>query len=265
MTTPRAQRIAFGVLIATLVAVVAVGATARLSGSRPALGPVVVDNAMAPMGQPAPSLPRVWVPSSAVSPPTLPAPVVTDPPVGQTANDRSRALALIEGAEPPATLPDAAPAPVAAVAQAIAADAPVTAPAVGIGDDDEAVANTAHDGTVHVEITVSTLPDSPDVAASHDTETVQVERPNDPWEDVRECESGGDYGINTGNGFYGAYQFTRSTWNWVAEIVGRDDLVGVSPHRAAPVDQDLLANALAFEVRGGGLHHWPVCGRRYGG
>ena len=29
---------------------------------------------------------------------------------------------------------------------------------------------------------------------------------------LRECESGGDYSTNTGNGFYGAYQFTLSTW-----------------------------------------------------
>ncbi len=31
-------------------------------------------------------------------------------------------------------------------------------------------------------------------------------------ESVRMCESGGDYSINTGNGYYGAYQFDRPTW-----------------------------------------------------
>lgn len=29
---------------------------------------------------------------------------------------------------------------------------------------------------------------------------------------VRQCESGGNYGINTGNGYYGAYQFAAGTW-----------------------------------------------------
>ena len=29
---------------------------------------------------------------------------------------------------------------------------------------------------------------------------------------VRSCESGGNYGINTGNGYYGAYQFAAGTW-----------------------------------------------------
>ena len=69
---------------------------------------------------------------------------------------------------------------------------------------------------------------------------------------------------NTGNGFFGAYQFTLSTWDWVASQIGRPDLVGVRPDLAAPSDQDRLAQALAFEVAGGGLRHWPVCGRFYG-
>lgn len=29
---------------------------------------------------------------------------------------------------------------------------------------------------------------------------------------IRKCESGGNYKINTGNGYYGAYQFDRGTW-----------------------------------------------------
>ena len=32
---------------------------------------------------------------------------------------------------------------------------------------------------------------------------------------VRQCESGGNYGINTGNGYYGAYQFAAGTWRGV--------------------------------------------------
>lgn len=32
---------------------------------------------------------------------------------------------------------------------------------------------------------------------------------------VRSCESGGNYGINTGNGYYGAYQFAAGTWRGV--------------------------------------------------
>ena len=32
---------------------------------------------------------------------------------------------------------------------------------------------------------------------------------------VRQCESGGNYRINTGNGYYGAYQFAAGTWRGI--------------------------------------------------
>ena len=58
---------------------------------------------------------------------------------------------------------------------------------------------------------------------------------------TRAHESSGNYSINTGNGYYGAYQFLQSTWNSTAAAAGRPDLVGVSPANAAPGDQDQLA------------------------
>jgi len=35
------------------------------------------------------------------------------------------------------------------------------------------------------------------------------------WLRLRQCESGNNYAINTGNGYYGAYQFDASTWRAV--------------------------------------------------
>ncbi|GAA3178180.1 hypothetical protein GCM10020255_070640 [Rhodococcus baikonurensis] len=32
------------------------------------------------------------------------------------------------------------------------------------------------------------------------------------WDGVAQCESGGDWNINTGNGYYGGLQFSQSTW-----------------------------------------------------
>jgi hypothetical protein len=61
---------------------------------------------------------------------------------------------------------------------------------------------------------------------------------------VRQRESGGRYSINTGNGYYGAYQFKPSTWNATAQRAGRSDLVGVLPSNASPSDQDAMAQAL---------------------
>jgi len=66
---------------------------------------------------------------------------------------------------------------------------------------------------------------------------------------IRSCESGGDYTINTGNGFYGAYQFLASTWAGV----GGSGL----PHEAPPREQDERAARLYQEL---GSSPWPVCG-----
>lgn len=76
------------------------------------------------------------------------------------------------------------------------------------------------------------------------------------WAALRECESSGSYGIDSGNGYYGAYQFSQATWDWIASIA-RPDLVGVVPSDASPGDQDALAFAL-YDMRGAAP--WPTCG-----
>src|SRR3954464_5229583 len=42
--------------------------------------------------------------------------------------------------------------------------------------------------------------------------TATTWRPVHDWSAVAACESGGNWSINTGNGFYGGLQFTQSTW-----------------------------------------------------
>lgn len=63
------------------------------------------------------------------------------------------------------------------------------------------------------------------------------------------CESGGNYATNTGNGFYGRYQFDLGTW---ASVGGRG-----LPSAAAPREQDYRAARL---YRSRGSQPWPVCG-----
>jgi hypothetical protein len=77
-----------------------------------------------------------------------------------------------------------------------------------------------------------------------------VARPYRGWlASTRRCESGGRYGINTGNGFFGAYQFTLSSWR----AVGGWGM----PHLAPPIEQDYRAVRL-LHVQGRGA--WPHCG-----
>jgi hypothetical protein len=67
---------------------------------------------------------------------------------------------------------------------------------------------------------------------------------------IAACESGGNYSTNTGNGFYGAYQFTQSTW----ESVGGTG----NPAAASPAEQDRRAAMLYAQQ---GSSPWPVCGQ----
>lgn len=74
------------------------------------------------------------------------------------------------------------------------------------------------------------------------------------WDLVAQCESGGNWAINTGNGFYGGLQFDIPTWlaNGGGAYAPRADLAS----RAAQID---IANRL-FAARG--RSPWPVCGYR---
>ena len=63
---------------------------------------------------------------------------------------------------------------------------------------------------------------------------------------VRMRESGGNYADNTGNGYYGAYQFSLGTW----ESVGGTGL----PSNASPQEQDMRAQMLYNER---GCSPWP--------
>ena len=61
------------------------------------------------------------------------------------------------------------------------------------------------------------------------------------WASLRQCESSGDYSINTGNGYFGAYQFDQGTWNSVGG--------SGSPADASPAEQDYRALYL-YRMRG---------------
>ena len=73
------------------------------------------------------------------------------------------------------------------------------------------------------------------------------------WAELRQCESGGNYAINTGNGYYGAYQFSAATWHGL----GFSGL----PNQAPPAVQDEAA--VELQARSG-WGQWPACSRRLG-
>src|SRR3954454_2696119 len=73
------------------------------------------------------------------------------------------------------------------------------------------------------------------------------------WTGVAQCESGGDWDINTGNGYYGGLQFSQPTWSGYGgtSLAARADL-------ATPAEQVQIAEKV---LAGQGIGAWPVCGK----
>ncbi|NKY50782.1 transglycosylase family protein [Nocardia vermiculata] len=69
------------------------------------------------------------------------------------------------------------------------------------------------------------------------------------WDAVAQCEASGDWGANTGNGFYGGLQFTQSTWEANG---GSGNASNASRAEQIRVAENVLA------TQGAGA--WPVCG-----
>ena len=67
---------------------------------------------------------------------------------------------------------------------------------------------------------------------------------------LRICESGDNYRADTGNGYYGAYQFSLSTWHSLG-YKGR-------PDHAKPLAQNHAARKLHARD---GWQAWPACSR----
>jgi hypothetical protein len=81
--------------------------------------------------------------------------------------------------------------------------------------------------------------------------------PDSEWDHVASCESGGNWGINTGNGYHGGLQFSQGTW---AAHGGGE--YATSANQATRDQQIAVAErVLASQGRGA----WPVCGRGLSG
>jgi hypothetical protein len=71
------------------------------------------------------------------------------------------------------------------------------------------------------------------------------------WDAIAQCESGGNWGISTGNGFNGGLQFTSGTWHANG---GSGSAAGASRDEQIRVAENVLHSQ--------GIGAWPVCGRR---
>ena len=74
------------------------------------------------------------------------------------------------------------------------------------------------------------------------------------WDRLAQCESGGNWSINTGNGYYGGLQFNLGTW----QSVGGSGY----PHQASREEQ--IHRAEILRDRNGGYGAWPSCSAQLG-
>jgi len=73
------------------------------------------------------------------------------------------------------------------------------------------------------------------------------------WDRIAQCESSGKWSTNTGNGYSGGLQFSRSTWKAYG---GKG-----SPHKASRSQQIKVAERVLQKQ---GWKAWPVCSRKLG-
>ena len=90
-------------------------------------------------------------------------------------------------------------------------------------------------------------------ASGGSTGTTGGEVGDDVWAKLAQCESGGNPATNTGNGFYGMYQFTLETW----QALGGTGY----PHEADAATQTAMAKKLQAQA---GWGQWPGCADKLG-
>jgi hypothetical protein len=73
------------------------------------------------------------------------------------------------------------------------------------------------------------------------------------WDKLAQCESGGNWSINTGNGYYGGLQFSLSTWR----AYGGSGY----PHKASREEQIRIAKKVQASD---GWGAWPACTAKLG-
>lgn len=73
------------------------------------------------------------------------------------------------------------------------------------------------------------------------------------WDAVAQCESGGNWSINTGNGYYGGLQFSASTWS----AYGGTQYASTADQASKDQQIQVAEKVLASQGKGA----WPVCGK----
>jgi hypothetical protein len=75
------------------------------------------------------------------------------------------------------------------------------------------------------------------------------------WDALARCEAGGNWAINTGNGYYGGLQFNLGTW----QSYGGQGY----PHQNSR-EQQIAIGQKVVNANGGSYRAWPACRAKLG-
>jgi hypothetical protein len=78
------------------------------------------------------------------------------------------------------------------------------------------------------------------------------------WDSLAQCESGQNWSIDTGNGYYGGLQFDHRSWHWAG-----GDRYSEYPHTATKAQQIEIAERL-LDIHPAGWGAWPACSAQLG-
>ncbi|RZT20143.1 uncharacterized protein YabE (DUF348 family) [Kribbella sp. VKM Ac-2569] len=108
---------------------------------------------------------------------------------------------------------------------------------------------------VDEQVVIGTKP-KPEEPTTTTTETDTPTSSNvGAWDRIAECESGGNWSINSGNGYYGGLQFDHGTWAAYGGTAYAYNANGASKAQQIAIAEKVKADR-------GGYGAWPVCGQR---
>jgi hypothetical protein len=169
--------------------------------------------------------------------------VSSDAPADDGAASTTTTAAPASTTEPPAPSEPATAATLTAPTTAAPAPTTTTAPPQSEAE------------VVAVRAPAPPPPPTPTTAPPAPASTGQAGDPNDPasWDAMAQCEAGGNWSINTGNGYYGGLQFSLATW----QSYGGTGY----PHEASKATQIAIGKKLQADR---GWNAWPGCARQLG-
>ncbi len=116
--------------------------------------------------------------------------------------------------------------------------------------DDTEEEDTEEEDTEEVEETDTEEEDTEEVEEETTTTSSSSSK---NWDAVAACESGGNWSINTGNGYYGGLQFAQGTWDWASSAAG----VSASRADLASREEQIAAAEQVYASQGAGA--WGGC------